>query len=150
MALTIQRLRDNQIDAAKVVITEVCLEFFGHPPEAFDDMDQVTSQYREPHGIFLVLMDSERVVGTGAIRDLGGQTCELKRMWFLPANRGKGYGAKMVEALFEFARGAGYQRVRLDSDPRLTAARRLYERLGFRPIERYNDGPGVVFMEREL
>lgn len=106
--------------------------------------------YREPHGTFLVLLDSERVVGTGAIRRLDEQTCELKRMWFLPAYRGKGYGARMSQALLGFARSAGYQRVRLDTAPVLAAANRLYQRLGFYPIDRYNDGPGTIFMEKCL
>ncbi|HUA64272.1 MAG TPA: GNAT family N-acetyltransferase [Alphaproteobacteria bacterium] len=150
MALTIQRLTDSQIEAAKAVIAEGCLEFFGGPPAEFEDMDNISSMYREPFGIFLVLLDGERVVGTGAVRRLDEQTCELKRMWFLPAWRGKGYGARMSEALLQFARSAGYKRVRLDTTPVLAAANRLYRRLGFYPIERYNYGPGTIFMEMHL
>jgi putative acetyltransferase len=115
MALTIQRLSDSQIVAAKAVIAEVCIEFFGQSPADFDDMAQISSHYTEPSGTFLVLMDGERVVGTGAIRRFDEQTCELKRMWFLPAYRGKGYGAKMSEALLDFSCAAGYKRVRLDT-----------------------------------
>lgn len=150
MSHTIQRLTDSQIEAAKSVIAEGCLEFFGQPPAEFEDMDNISSAYREPSGTFLVLMDGERVVGTGAIRQFDVQTCELKRMWFLPAYRGKGYGAKMSEALFQFARSAGYKRVRLDTAPELAAANRLYQRLGFYSIERYNDGPCAIFMEKCL
>jgi putative acetyltransferase len=150
MALEIQRLDDSQIAAAKAVVTAGALEFFGHPPAAFDDMDNIAAQYREPPGIFLVLMDSGRVVGTGAIRRLDDETCELKRMWFLPEYRGKGYGTKISERLFQFARVAGYKRVRLDTVPLLEAANRMYRRLGFEPIERYNDGPGTIFMEKPL
>jgi putative acetyltransferase len=148
--LTIQPLRDSQIEEAKAVIVEVCFEMFGHAPTKFEDMDEVASQYAAPSGTFLVLMDGQRVVGTGAIRRLDEQTCELKRMWFLPAYRGKGHGGRMAELLFEFARGAGYKRMRLDTIPQLEAANKLYRRLGFYPIERYNDGPGTVFMEKEL
>jgi len=146
--LTIQRLTDSQIEAAKTVIAQGCLEFFVQPPAKFEDMDKISSMYREPSGIFLVLLDGDRVVGTGAIRRLDEQTCELKRMWFLPAYRGNGYGRKISEALLEFARSAGYRRIRLDTSPLLTTANRLYQRLGFHPIERYNDGPGTIFMEK--
>jgi putative acetyltransferase len=150
MTLKIQRLADEQIEAAKAVVIAGCLEFFGHPPQCFADMDAVTSQYREPSGTFLALMDGPRVVGTGAIRRLDAETCELKRMWFLPEYRGKGHGTRMCERLFEFARAAGYKRVRLDTASELKAANRLYQRLGFRPIERYNDGPADIFMEMSL
>jgi hypothetical protein len=44
----------------------------------------------------------------------------------------------------------GYQRVRLDTLTLLESANRLYRRLGFYPIERYNDGPGTIFMEKRL
>ncbi len=150
MAITIQRLTDSQINAAKAVIAAGCLEFFGRPPAEFEDMDNISSAYREPSGTFLVLMDDERVVGTGAIRRLDDQTCELKRMWFLPDWRGKGHGARMCEMLFQFAHLAGYKRVRLDTTPVLPAANRLYQRLGFYSIARYNDGPGTIFMEKCL
>ncbi len=150
MAVTIQQLTDCQIEAAKAVVFEGCMEFFGEGPVAFADMDNISSQYGGPSGIFLVLMDENRVVGTGAIRRLYGQTCELKRMWFLPAYRGRGDGTRIAGLLFEFARSAGYKRVRLDTVPELEAANRLYHRLGFHPIERYNDGPGTIFMEMQL
>ncbi len=150
MAITIQPLNKSQIEAAKAVIIEGCLEFFGHPPQYFADMEDIYAHYATPSGTFLVLMDGERVVGTGAVRRLDVKTCELKRLWFLAPYRGKGHGAKMVELLFEFARSAGYHRIRLDSAPELEAANRLYRRLGFYDIERYNDGPAAIFMERQL
>ncbi len=150
MALQIQLLNSSQIEEAKAVITAGCFEFFGEAPANFEDMDRISSQYAKPSGIFLVLMDNERVVGTGSIRRLDEQICELKRMWFLPAYRGKGFGTRMAELLFEFARSAGYRRVLLDTVPLLKAANRLYQRSGFYPIERYNDGPGTIFMEKCL
>jgi len=150
MVPEIQLLNSSQIENAKAIISAGCFEFFGHAPDEFGDMDSISSQYAKPSGIFLVLMGNERVVGTGAIRRLDEQTCELKRMWFLPAYRGKGYGTRMSERLFEFARAAGYQRVRLDTSPLLEVANRLYQRLGFHPVERYNDGPGTIFMEKCL
>jgi putative acetyltransferase len=150
MALTIQLLRDSQIEAAKAVITEVCFEFFGQAPVNFEDMDAISSQYVAPTGIFMVLMDDKEVVGTGAIRRLDEQTCELKRMWFLAAYRGKGHGAKMAELLFEFARSVGYKRARLDTSPSLGAASKLFRRLGFYVIKPYNDGPSTIYMEKFL
>jgi putative acetyltransferase len=150
MCVAIERLSEGQVQAAKGVIAAGCREFFGEEPADFRDMEKVSVEYREPWGTFLVLLDGECVVGTGAIRRLDEETCELKRMWFLPAYRGKGWGTRMAELLLAFARGAGYKRVRLDTSPLLAAANRLYARLGFQAIERYNCGPCTVFMEKRL
>ena len=150
MALSIQLLKDSQIEAAKAIVTEVCLEFFGRAPVNFEDMDAISLQYVAPTGIFLVLMDDNQVVGTGAIRRIDEQTCELKRMWFLAAYRGKGNGTKMAGLLLDFARSAGYKRVRLDTSPSLAAACKLFLRLGFYVTQLYNDGPSTIYMEKLL
>ncbi len=53
--------------------------------------------------------------------------------------RGQGIGSRLLEAVFEFARQNDYRTVRLDVVDTNPGARRLYERLGFRPTatERY-------------
>ncbi|MGE0702326.1 MAG: GNAT family N-acetyltransferase [Vicinamibacterales bacterium] len=150
MTVSIEPLHLGDVEAAKDVIRQVCLEVFGTEPVNFEDMDQVSIQYVPPSGTFLVLRDGDSIVGTGAIRRLDERVCELKRLWFLPAYRGRGLGQMMAERLLEFARTAGYERVRLDTSLQLKAANRLFGRLGFRPIDRYNNGPGTVFLEKDL
>lgn len=150
MSLTIQPLKPSQIEEAKAVITKGCFEFFGRLPADFEDMADLSSHYGAPGGTFLVLMDGDQVVGTGAIRRLDARTCELKRMWFLPAYRGRGLGTKMAGLLLEFARAAGYKQIRLDTAPELKTANKLYQRLGFYFIERYNEGHAAIFMEKRL
>jgi hypothetical protein len=41
LAITIQRLSDSQIEAAKAVIVQGCHELFGQPPAEFEDMDRI-------------------------------------------------------------------------------------------------------------
>jgi ribosomal protein S18 acetylase RimI-like enzyme len=48
-----------------------------------------------------------------------------------PAERGRGIGERLVGCCLERARAAGKRRMVLSTDPRMTAAHRLYERLGF-------------------
>jgi ribosomal protein S18 acetylase RimI-like enzyme len=48
-----------------------------------------------------------------------------------PAERGRGIGERLVAGCLERARAAGKRRMVLSTDPRMTAAHRLYERLGF-------------------
>jgi ribosomal protein S18 acetylase RimI-like enzyme len=45
--------------------------------------------------------------------------------------RGRGVGERLVTACLERARAAGKRRVVISTDPRMSSAHRLYERLGF-------------------
>jgi ribosomal protein S18 acetylase RimI-like enzyme len=62
-----------------------------------------------------------------------------------PAVRGRGVGELLVRTCLERARAAGKRRMVLSTDPRMTAAHRLYERLGFQrlPERDWSPAPGV-------
>lgn len=51
-----------------------------------------------------------------------------------PEARGLGIGTRLVEECIRFARAAGYRKIRLWTQSELRAARRIYERAGFRVI----------------
>jgi putative acetyltransferase len=156
----IKLIEPHQIESAKQIAIAVSLEIWqGTITEAdfrrldsLSDIDNVQSHYFDNNGTFLVLIDRDRVVGTGAIRKIDDEICELKRMWFLKAYRGQGLGWNMAQMLLEFARQAGYLKIRLDltNEARQPEALKFYQKLGFYPIERYNDGPCQVFMEKAL
>lgn len=158
--LEIKPIQQHQLEQAKQVVIAVCLDIWQGVLTEDDlrrydsmlDIENVQLHYFDKHGMFLVLLDNEEVVGTGAIRRLDDNICELKRMWFLKPYRGKGLGWKMAQILFDFARQVRYQKVRLDlaNAERQPQALKLYTRLGFYPIERYNDSPCDVFMEKRL
>src|SRR4051794_39865754 len=54
------------------------------------DMDELQQTYFDNDGIFLVLTDADQIVGTGAIRKINDEICELKRLWLLFEYHGKG------------------------------------------------------------
>ena len=158
--IEIKPIQQHQIEQAKQIVTTVCLEIWQgiltekdlRSYDSMSDIENVRSHYFGNNGTFLVLVDGDRVVGTGAIRRLSNKICELKRMWFLKAYRGQGLGWKMAQMLFELAKKAGYSKIRLDlaNEKRQTEALQFYQQLGFYPIERYNNSPCQVFMERLL
>lgn len=115
--------------------------------------------------------EDEHVLGCVALRPLGpspstipsrcstptasGTTtteCELKRLYVTPSGRGTGVGRALVLAALAKAREAGYSVVRLDTLGSMTAARRLYQDLGFVEGAAYYATPleGTVFMEMRL
>ena len=70
-------------------------------------------------------------------RSAGGDadTCELRKMYFLPEARGLGAGAAMMARCLEAARDFGFARCYLETLSGMDAAMRLYERSGFRRID---------------
>jgi putative acetyltransferase len=156
--IEIRQIQQNQIAQAKQIVITVCLEIWQDlltdedlmRYDSMSDIEQVRSHYFDNRGVFLVLLDKDRVVGTGAIRKLDEETCELKRMWFLKEYRGQGWGGKMAQILFDFAKQVGYRKVRLDlaNEERQLQALKFYRKLGFYRIDRYNDSSCNIFMEK--
>jgi putative acetyltransferase len=161
MAITIQPLEPHQIPAVKNLILHVARNIFdwerpldelaqlADESEDFYDIDNAGEHYFENQGMFLVALDGERVVGSGAVRRLDEESCELKRMWLLEEYHGHAIGYRMIQELFEFARWVGYERVELNTSLQQERAIQFYLRVGFEFMDTEETGE-IVFMERVL
>jgi ribosomal protein S18 acetylase RimI-like enzyme len=92
------------------------------------------------------------LIGSAAVRRLPDGTAELRRLYVRPSARGIGLGKKLAAAAVNRARELGYTVLRLDTLPRMEAARAIYASLGFVQREPYSDNPipGVLFFELRL
>ncbi|EOC0108063.1 GNAT family N-acetyltransferase [Cronobacter dublinensis] len=101
------------------------------------NLDVLYTQYSKPgHAYWVVELNGE-VVGGGGIAPLAcseTDLCELQKMYFLPAARGRGLAKKLALQALEFARAQGYRRCYLETTAFLKEAIALYERLGFMHI----------------
>ena len=88
-------------------------------------------------------------VACGAVRALEPGIGEIKRMYVVPDQRGRGLGRRLLEALEAEAAAMGFARLRLDTGERQAAAIELYRSAGYRPIAPYNDTADLWF-ERDL
>ena len=93
-----------------------------------------------PHGIILVLLANDNIVGMGAVSNHGSGVGEIKRMYIKPEYRGQGLGRTMLSKLIDRGREFGFSKLRLETADFFEAAQHLYRTVGFRDIEEYHGG----------
>jgi GNAT superfamily N-acetyltransferase len=101
------------------------------------DAEGLPGPYVAPRGAIWLAQAGDDPVGCVALRPLSADVGEVKRMYVVPAWRGRGVGRALLERLIEHARALGYERLRLGTLADMTRAQKLYHSLGFVPIERY-------------
>jgi ribosomal protein S18 acetylase RimI-like enzyme len=74
----------------------------------------------------------------------------LEEFYVVPALRGQGIGRALLESAMETARAAGATHMDLNTGETDTAARALYESVGFTNREGSEDGPSMLYYERDL
>ena len=102
------------------------------------EVDWMSRAYAAPRSAYFVVERDGVVLGGGGVAPLEdgpGDTCELRKMYFLPEARGLGAGAAMMSSCLDAARGFGFARCYLETLTGMDAAMRLYARSGFRRIE---------------
>jgi GNAT superfamily N-acetyltransferase len=149
MALTFEAVPLDQEPAASLVAAmraEVGELYEGLDLTGADMPKAGPAELGPPHGTFLVGFDPDRrPMCGGGVKRLSDETCEIKRMYVVPAGRGLGLGRELLEALENAARELGYRAARLDTGPRQPGAERMYRRAGYRSIANFNGNPVASF-----
>jgi putative acetyltransferase len=102
------------------------------------EVDDMFSAYSKPRSAYYLYEEDGAVLGGGGIAQLQGgdtDTCELKKMYFLSAGRGKGLGQQVLDACLQAARNFEYRYCYLETFNTMTLAMKLYERNGFERIK---------------
>ncbi|MGO2660457.1 GNAT family N-acetyltransferase [Mycetocola reblochoni] len=119
-----------------------------------DDHEYGAAPTADSVSVFLVARAADgSALGCGGLRPLGDGVVELKRMYVVPESRGRGVAVAVLRALESAARAEGATRMLLEAGDRQPEAIRLYEREGYRRIERfgaYADDPHSICFERVL
>jgi putative acetyltransferase len=143
-------------------IIRATLAEFGanHPGTVYFDptTDALFELFQKPKSAYFVLeTDSGEIAGGGGIFPTDGlpsDTCELVKMYLLPAFRGAGLGRQILEICLQTAREKGYSRIYLETMPELKLALKAYEKLGFTYLPQSMGNSGhfgcALFMYREL
>ncbi len=123
------------------------------PPESTHALD--LDGLRAPDVVFWSARDGDRVVGCAALKTLDVTHAEVKSMRTAADQARRGIASRLLAAVIEHARDAGFGRLSLEtgSEPFFAPARALYARHGFvecEPFGDYRPDPLSVFMTLEL
>jgi len=101
--------------------------------------------------VVLVARDERgTALGCGALRRLGDDIAEVKRMFVVPAARGRGVSKALLGALEDVARERGWTTLRLETGSRQPEAIGLYTAAGYRPIDAFGAYAGHPDAEESL
>ena len=129
-------------DATVASIIRTVMPEFGAVGSGFaindPEVDWMSHAYSQPRCAYFVVEQDGVVVGGAGVAPLTGgdaDTCELRKMYFLPQARGRGAGAAMMQRCLQAARDFGFKQCYLETLGGMDAAMKLYERSGFRRID---------------
>lgn len=127
---------------------------FDEPTPGVETLDGYVRRLLD-EGEIAVLLAGEGPDGISLIRFrpsvwTGGPEAHLQELYVVPAQRGHGIGRALLEATMVAAREAGATGIDLNTGETDTAARALYESMGFTNREGSPDGPSMLFYERDL
>lgn len=160
--INILPIQPHQIEDAKYIISAVAQRIFEpdktvqyfydvlEEERELHDVDNFQQEYFDNRGLFLVVMDDKKLVGTGAIKKLEENIAELKRLWLIEEYHGQRIGYQVVSQLLDFARAHGYEKVRLQTSQKQERAVRFYKQFGFYEIPSYRESMDDISMEMGL
>ncbi len=98
------------------------------------DLKDIEGNYVNAGGVFEVIEDRVgNLLGTYGLYPLDRETCELRKMYFVPARRGRGLGRRILERAVGHARRLKFNTIVLETHRVLKEAIHLYTKFGFVP-----------------
>ena len=99
------------------------------------------AELTEPVGLLLVARLRKEPGGCGALKFVGADRADIKRMWVAPTARGLGVGRRLLTELEDRARERGMRVVQLETNKTLREAISLYRSAGYMEVDAFNDEP---------
>ena len=91
----------------------------------------------------VVIYENDQPIGCGAIKEFEPGVMEIKRMFVIKENRGKGYASRMLKELETWASEFGYEKCILETGINQPEAIALYKKNGYHFISNYGQYAGV-------
>lgn len=109
--------------------------------------DYATTEDPDRHGAWIAKLDGARIGCVFCTPSAARETALMRLLLVTTGAERRGIGGRLVDTCVDFPRTAGFARLELWSDSRLTAAAHLFTRAGFELIEQEpapEFGPNVL------
>lgn len=120
--------RPEHAEGFRALVGDTLREFGFEPDPA---LDPDLSDPAEAYEALWIATTNDVVVGSVALRRIGPGALQLKRMYLMPGQRGRGLGRRLLATALDWARRDHADVITLDTTERMEEARRLYEQHGF-------------------
>ncbi|MGE4420866.1 MAG: GNAT family N-acetyltransferase [Pseudodesulfovibrio sp.] len=144
----------HDADAIVELITTIQIAEFGvaTSAEKQPDLRDIPGYYQYGAGNFWLAFEGDELIGTIALKDVGGGVCALRKMFVKKAFRGgeRGVGAKLMRTLLDWARTHGVREIYLGTVDVYHAAHRFYEKSGFVEVVRGEVPDTVPLMDVDV
>ena len=137
MQINIRFIQSSDNPTLAKIVRDTMAEFGANKPGTvfFDPTtDHLYEMFQKPGARYHVAEIDGELVGGGGIYPTGGlenDTCELVKMYLVPAARGTGLGRTLIEKCIGKATEYGYKQIYLESMPELKQALKVYAKFGF-------------------
>lgn len=131
--LNIRDANNSDSEEIKKLIFTVLKEY-GLKPDLLKtdkDLDNIEDFYFNDGGYFGVVEDEKIITATVGLCKVDEETCELRKMYSYPEQRGKGLGNKLMDYSISKAKELGFNRIILETATPLKEAISLYKKYGF-------------------
>ena len=147
-ALAAERMEIVATDPRTPVAVHCLEEYYGELASrlsrGFDvslSADPEATDMLPPRGAFFVALSDGLAQGCVGLKGTDKGYAEIKRLWVAPSARGLGLAQRLMAACEDAARDLGIGLLRLDTNSALPEAARLYQKLGWTEIDRFNADP---------
>ncbi len=131
--VTYRRAQNSDAEAIKNILITTFNEYEINLPENYSlaDVENLEEQYLNKNGEFIVLLRQQQIIGFVALLPSDNNLIELKRLYLIANERGKGLGRYLLNMAIRLAKEFGYPRLFLETSSKFIEAVKLYRKSGF-------------------